>query len=90
MVLLNQKGQPQTHCRDHPKPGGRLVGQLNNLNMNSPKYAYKNSNSWPACERPFYNSEQDSTDGQDTNTSGPAEGSCKFSQVPIRKAQTKP
>lgn len=36
------------------------------------------------------NAEHDPTDGQDTNTSGPAGGSCKFSQVPLRKAETKP
>lgn len=73
----------------YPKPGGQLAGQFNKLNMNFPKYAYKNSNSWPTCERPFCNSEQDPTDGQNTNSSGPAEGSCEFSQVPSRKAKTK-
>lgn len=33
----------------------------------------KTPNSWPAFERPLYISDQDPPDGQDTNTSGPAE-----------------
>lgn len=74
----------------HPKPGGWLAGQLNKPNMNSPKYACKNSNSWPTCERPFCNSEQDPTDGQDTHSSGLAEGSCEFSRYPLGEQKQKP